>query len=143
MRLWTIHPRHLDARGLVALWREALLAQKVLRGQTHGYRHHPQLARFKAHPRPLAAIAAYLRAVHHEAVRRDYHFDHRKIGARATRTRIVETRGQLLYEWRHLRRKLQHRDLPASVRARRIKTPQPHPLFRLVPGPVRDWERAR
>jgi len=25
MRLWTLHPKYLDARGLVALWREGLL----------------------------------------------------------------------------------------------------------------------
>jgi len=30
MRLWSLHPRYLDAKGLVALWREGLLAQKVL-----------------------------------------------------------------------------------------------------------------
>ena len=50
MRLWTLHPRYLDAKGLVAAWREALLAQKVLAGATKGYRHHPQLARFQAQP---------------------------------------------------------------------------------------------
>ena len=41
MRLWTLHPQYLDPRGLVALWREALLAQKVLLGRTRGYRAHP------------------------------------------------------------------------------------------------------
>ena len=54
MRLWTLHPRYLDRQGLVALWREALLAQKVLQGQTTGYRHHPQLVRFRAMPDPVA-----------------------------------------------------------------------------------------
>ncbi len=34
MRLWTLHPKYLDPRGLVALWREALFAQAVLRGWT-------------------------------------------------------------------------------------------------------------
>ena len=34
MRLWTLHPKYLDARGLVALCCEALLAQKVSRGAT-------------------------------------------------------------------------------------------------------------
>ena len=43
MRLWSIHPRYLDSMGLVALWREALLAQAVLRGETKGYKFHPQL----------------------------------------------------------------------------------------------------
>ena len=74
MRLWTLHPTHLDAKGLVALWREALLAQKVLRGGTKGYRHHPQLRRFSAVTDPPAALAAYLTAVHEEATRRGYNF---------------------------------------------------------------------
>jgi len=38
MRLWTLHPRYLDPKGLVTAWREALLAQKVLSGATRGYR---------------------------------------------------------------------------------------------------------
>lgn len=54
MRLWTIHPKYLDTRGLTALWREALLARKVLKGLTIGYRHHPQLERFRQQARPVA-----------------------------------------------------------------------------------------
>lgn len=79
MHLWSVHPRHLDTRGLVALWREALLAQAVLRGRTNGYLHHPQLQRFRAQPSPLGAIADYLRGVHAEAVGRGYAFAARKI----------------------------------------------------------------
>ena len=41
MRLWSLHPAHLDRQGLIACWREALLAQKVLAGLTTGYRSHP------------------------------------------------------------------------------------------------------
>lgn len=67
MRLWSLHPKYLDARGLVALWREALLAQAVLRGETRGYRRHPQLERFRNHAAPLAAMSLYLRAIHAEA----------------------------------------------------------------------------
>ena len=81
MRLWSLHPRYLDPQGLVALWREALLARAVLRGKTRGYRNHPQLARFRAHRSPRAAISAYLGAVHDEAVQRGYSFDARKIGS--------------------------------------------------------------
>ncbi|WP_343214776.1 pyrimidine dimer DNA glycosylase/endonuclease V, partial [Dokdonella sp.] len=40
MRLWSLHPRYLDPQGLVALWREALLAKAVLRGETRGYTQH-------------------------------------------------------------------------------------------------------
>ena len=142
MRLWTLHPKYLDARGLVALWREALLAQKVLRGATRGYKHHPQLRRFSGLANPPAALASYLAAVHEEAVRRGYQFDATKIGARRIRGKLAETRGQLLYEWRHLKRKLKQRDPKRLRDLISVKIPAPHPLFRIVPGKVRDWERA-
>src|SRR5690625_2031239 len=81
MRLWTLHPKYLDRQGLLALWREALLAQQVLQGQTRGYRDHPQLLRFRSQSQPLAALAAYLLEVHAEAVRRGYSFNANKINA--------------------------------------------------------------
>jgi hypothetical protein len=140
--LWTVHPQYLDARGLVALWREALLAKKVLRGATRGYRHHPQLARFRAQPAPVAALNAYLAAVHAEATSRGYRFDARKLAGPRTARRIVETRGQLAHEWAHLLRKLALRD-PARERALAgVRRPRPHPSFTLRAGGVRDWERA-
>src|SRR5471032_1666336 len=106
MRLWTLHPKYLDAKGLVALWREALLAQKVLQGGTRGYKHHPQLFRFYQTDNPPAALAGYLVAVHEESVRRGYKFDASKIGAPRFSGKLKETRGQLEYEWLHLKRKL-------------------------------------
>jgi hypothetical protein len=143
MRLWTLHPKYLDARGLVALWREALLAQKVLRGATRGYKHHPQLRRFSRLANPPATLAGYLAAVHAEAVRRGYAFDASKIGARRARGKLKETRGQLLYEWRHLRRKLKQRDPKRHRDTAITRIPAPHPLFKIVPGMVRDWEKVR
>ncbi|TAK98684.1 MAG: DNA lyase [Verrucomicrobia bacterium] len=140
MRLWTIHPKHLDAKGLVALWREALLAQKVLRGATRGYQHHPQLTRFRETTNPSAAISTYLRSVHEEATRRGYEFNASKIGAGKFRRKISETRGQLLYEWAHLRRKLKRRDPPRYRASLKVK-PSAHPLFRIVRGGVRQWEK--
>jgi hypothetical protein len=143
MRLWTLHPKYLDARGLVALWRETLLAQKVLRGETRGYRHHSQLLRFAVLASPPAALAAYLKAVHDEAVERDYNFDSKKIGRRKSRRKIKETRGQLLYEWRHLMRKLKQRDPKRFSRLATVKIPASHPLFKIVPGKVRGWEKVQ
>jgi hypothetical protein len=143
MRLWTLHPKYLDAKGLVALWREALLAQKVLRGVTQGYRRHPQLLRFSKTNDPSAALAAYLVAVHDEAVRRDYHFDASKISRSRARGKLTETRGQLLYEWRHLQRKLKLRDPKRHRELASVKKPAPHPLFRIVPGTVREWENVK
>jgi hypothetical protein len=143
MRLWTLHPKYLDAKGLVALWREALLAQKVLRGATQGYQHHPQLFRFSKTKDPPVALATYLKAVHVEAVRRDYSFDASKIGGRRSRGKIKETRGQLLYEWSHLKWKLKKRDPKRHREFAAVKIPAPHPLFKIIPGEVRDWEKMR
>lgn len=141
MRLWTLHPKYLDAKGLVAAWREALLAQKVLRGRTRGYRHHPQLIRFQARKEPAAAAAAYLAGLADEAERRNYQFDRSKIGRRRFRGRMEETSGQLKYEWAHLKRKLRVRSPETYREVRKIKVPDSHPLFRIVPGKVREWEK--
>ena len=141
MRLWTLHPRYLDAKGLVAAWREALLAQKVLSGGTRGYRNHPQLTRFRSHKRPIPAIAAFLAGIAEEAQRRGYRFDISKISHRRLRTQIDETLGQLRYEQKHLRAKLRTRS-PAHYRQfRKVIHPQPHPLFRIIPGKVNGWEK--
>ncbi len=140
MRIWSLHPQHLDAKGLVALWRETLLAQKVLRGETKGYRHHPQLQRFRAHPDPLAAIAEYLREVQREAERRSYKFDASKIGSQATRKKIDVTQGQVAYELAHLRNKLAVRDADALARLQLFGQPALHPLFKAVAGDVEAWE---
>lgn len=142
MRLWTVHPRFLDSKGLVAAWREALLAQKVLAGLTKGYRHHPQLARFQARPDPLAAIATFLAGLADEAKNRGYNFDAGKISRRRFHGRMTETSGQLLYEWDHLQAKLRKRAPHLARQFRDIKQPEPHPLFRIIPGEVRDWEKT-
>jgi hypothetical protein len=141
MRLWTIHPRYLDPQGLVALWREALLARAVLRGKTRGYQHHPQLARFRAHRHPRAAINAYLAAIHAEAAARGYAFDASRIGPVRAVQPVRTTRGQLLYEWQHLLRKLARRNPSLRRKWRAVRRPRCHPLFTPVEGPPEPWER--
>jgi len=143
MRIWSIHPEYLDAKGLVALWREALLAQAVLRGTTKGYRHHPQLVRFREQSEPVGAIAEYLRGVHREATRRGYRFSAGKIDPSEARDSIAVTRGQLRFEWRHLLAKLEARDPERYARLATVATPRAHPLFRVIPGGVADWENAK
>lgn len=142
MRLWTFHPKYLDSRGLVALWREGLLAQKVLRGLTTGYTAHPQLKRFRGHPDPVAAIGSYLAKVHEEACVRQYIFDRTKLVSPDRAAPIVETRGQLLYEWTHFLAKLAKRDVSRYRSLSYVKNPKPHPLFRIEEGSVRSWERV-
>jgi hypothetical protein len=141
VRLWSLHPEYLDAAGLVAVWREGLLARTVLRGRTTGYRHHPQLTRFRAAPQPVAAINTYLAAVCDEADRRGYLFDRTKLGRARTRARLTVSDGQVAYEWRHLLAKLRARSPGLRHRLAGAATPRIHPLFRVVPGPVAEWER--
>ena len=141
MRLWTVHPRYLDVKGLTAVWREGLLARHVLLGLTKGYRNHPQLIRFRAQPDPLAAIDAFLAEVLAESRRRGYRYDATKIDEGARAPRIEETTGQLDYEWAHLLRKLEDRDPDRHREYAAVARPDPHPLFSLVDGPVRDWEK--
>ena len=143
MRLWSLHPRYLDAQGLVALWREALLAQAVLAGRTRGYRRHPQLLRFQACVDPVAAVGAYLQAVAREAAARGYRFNAAKIDRPRGRPRLAVARGQLAVERAHLLAKLQRRDparVPALARARPLLA---HPLFTVVPGGRAAWEKAK
>jgi hypothetical protein len=143
MRLWSLHPQYLDGRGLVALWREALLAQAVLRSRTRGYRRHPQLVRFRDSVTPVGAIAAYLRAVHAESRHRGYGFDASRISTARARGRLTVSRGQLDYEWRHLLAKLYRRDRERWRQLAAVRRPQPHPLFRVVPGGIASWEKRK
>jgi hypothetical protein len=139
MRLWSTHPQYLDGKGLVALWREGLLAQAVLAGQTRGYRNHPQLERFRDHD---GAIAAYLHHVVDEAESRGYKFDRSKLPRRKSALRIDVTDGQLRYEWQHLLTKLHNRDPARHARFANIIDPSPHPFFVVVAGSVAAWERV-
>ena len=141
MRLWSLHPSYLDAKGLVALWREGLLAKAVLEGQTRGYKNHPQLERFKPQPDPQTAINTYLWAVCEEAGRRGYHFDARKLDVTRPSLKIRVTEGQLRYEWTHLQNKLLRRDPEWYQRNASLADIHPHPLMKVVLGPVESWER--
>lgn len=141
MRLWSIHPEYLDAKGLVALWREALLAQIVLLGNTNGYKDHPQLKRFKNTNNPIGVIASYLRYIIDEADRRGYNFNRSKIVNKKTKNRIPVTSGQVEYEFKHLLKKLNKRD-PASYNLlKMVNKIKVNPIFKKVPGNLEDWEK--
>lgn len=142
MRLWTVHPQYLDPKGLVAAWREGLLAQKVILGQTRGYTSHPQLHRFQTAASATKSIAAYLIGLADEAARRGYKFDRTKISVCLFNGKLTETRGQLLFEWLHLKRKLRRRSPRTYRLCCKVDRPRAHPLFRIVPGPIREWENV-
>ena len=138
--MWSLHPSLLDRQGLIACWREALLAQAVLAGRTAGYRHHPQLTRFREAQDPMAAIGAYLTGLADEATARGYRFDRTRIDGPLESAPISVTSGQLRLECDHLAAKLRVRSpewLP-----RLDASPTPHPLFVTVDGSPEPWERA-
>ena len=141
MRLWSLHPKYLDSKGLVALWREALFAQAVLNGETAGYRNHPQLQRFKQCRNPKAAISLYLQSVYTEAVRRGYHFDKSKIHRTRTLIGLSVAIGQMTYEWHHLMTKLKVRSPEHYKEWRDCETIAAHPLFDIHEGEVEPWEK--
>lgn len=128
--------------GLVALWREGLLAQKVLLGQTRGYRSHPQLARFRASPDPVLCIGCYLAEVAGEAGRRGYRFDGAKIALSGECPKMEVRQGQIGYEWQHLLRKLAARAPDVHEKNKALAAPESHPLFTIVPGGIEEWERV-
>jgi len=139
MRLWSIHPQYLDPQGLVALWREGLLAQKVLHGQTKGYTKHPQLHRFRQTPDPTAAIQSYLYYVWLEAKSREYKFDRSKISKPEREHSIVVPAGQLEYERQHLLKKITNRS-PEHLKNLPQSDWQAHPMVKIIPGGIAGWE---
>jgi len=144
MRLWGIHPQYLDRTGLVALWRESLLAQKVLQGETQGYRNHPQLRRFTNHPYPRRAIAHYLGGVWEEGRRRGYRFNRDKIGEGGAKeiAKIPVTTGQLRFEMHWLRIKMQRCDPARYQHLLSVHEIACHPSFVVVEGAIEEWEKG-
>lgn len=142
MRIWSVHPSELDRIGLVACWRETLLAQAVLADETKGYRNHPQLKRFREAANPMELVGAYLKGILNEAAARGYKFNGDKIlHPIAPNQQIEVTEEQLEYEWKHLGNKLEQRS-PELFKVWKEKAPTAHPLFAVVPGPIAEWERV-
>jgi len=144
LRLWSIHPKYLDRIGLVAVWREGLLAKRVLEGKTKGYRNHPQLLRFKESERPLDSIDAYLFQIYLEARRRGYSFDISKIRDIELLGILKVTRGQLEFEFTHLLRKLEMRDRKKFEELKNLdlRDLEPNPIFIVIEGGVEKWEKS-
>ena len=141
MRIWSLHPKYLDARGLVALWREGLLAQHVLLGETKGYKNHPQLIRFKQHSSPIKKLSNYLHFVCDEADKRGYHFDRMKITyAKNNVKTITVTAGQIDYEWMHFMRKIEKREPTLFKKFKGLTNIDAHPLFTVIDGGIESWE---
>jgi hypothetical protein len=139
MRLWSIHPKYLDVKGFVGLWREALLVKKVLQGKTKAYKNHPQLKRFKKVS--IKYINTYLYFLYKESCERGYCFDKRKISRPFTKKQLTVTDKQLKYELQHLKKKLKIRDKEKYKQLLKIKNPKPNPLFKVKKGPIEDWEK--
>jgi len=141
MRIWSIHPKYLDTKGLVAVWRETLLAKHVLEGKTKGYTNHPQLIRFRNAENPIESINYYLQFVYDEALIRGYNFDIQKIGAFSKISKLPVNIGQVKYESDHLLSKLFLRDKAKYELLKNTSEFQVHPLFELKIGDIEAWEK--
>ena len=141
MRLWSLDPEYLDVKGLVALWREGIMARNVLTGKTEGYKNHPQLERFKEQDNPVIAIDTYLLNVYRESKRRNYNFKRYRIGFKFLDSKIEVTDGQILYEFKHLKRKLKIRDPERYELLINLDFPRPNPVFEVIKGDIEPWER--
>jgi hypothetical protein len=140
MRIWSIHPKYLDTKGLVSLWRETLLAKNVLEEKTLGYKNHPQLIRFKNSDNPLQTINQYLAAVHQESQTRGYHFNKDKFNIYHDTVTLTITLKQIEYETQHLLKKLKTRDIERFHRLLNETNIVPHPLFKITDGEIEEWE---
>lgn len=140
MRLWSLHPKYLDTKGLIACWREGLLARKVLLGETRGYRNHPQLIRFRNSSDPIKSIDAYLSEILVEAESRGYRFNATKINPPGRIDKIAVTSGQIEYEIMHLKQKLASRDVKAYIRLKDVHEIAPNNIFVVYPGEIEKWE---
>jgi len=143
MRLWSIHPKYLDCKGLVALWREGLLAKSVLEGKTKSYRNHPQLERFKKTRNPVLLVNTYLLTIWKESSKRCYNFDKSKLDEEIAKEKIPITQGQIQYEFKHLMRKLESRSPEKYKEFKKITKIEPHPMFFVVKGDIEPWERVK
>jgi len=145
MRLWSLHPKYLDSKGLVAVWREALLAKNVLLGKTKGYVNHPQLTRFRNSEEPINYINLYLSNIYNESLVRGYVFDKSKftIDLNLVAIPINVTSGQVKYEWLHLLNKLKERERDKYEQIKSEKEIKLNSVFKMVQGPVEKWEKAR
>jgi len=140
MRLWTIHAKYLDQKGLVALWRESLLAKAVLEGNTTGYVNHPQITRFRKFSDPVKAINKYLSEVCEEAGKRGYSFNKNKCEVVDFSEKIDVTRGQMEYEVEHLRKKLELRD--PNLISSLPDDPDVFSIFKIISGDIEWWEKT-
>ncbi len=143
MRIWSIHPKYLDQKGLVALWREALLAKNVLLKKTKGYTNHPQLIRFKNSKNPNLSINTYLHYIYKESLERGYHFDCQKIGDIDESIEIQITNKQIEYEFKHLLKKLKVRDIKKYEIVKKEKVLKTHPIFKIKKGEIENWEKLK
>jgi hypothetical protein len=142
MRLWSIHPKYLDTKGLVAVWRESLLARKVLEGKTKGYKHHPQLNRFIDSNNALETINQYLYEIYKESVIRKYNFDKTRIYISKDKIdRICVNSEQINYEFELLKSKLIKRDYKKYLELNSIDDIELNPIFYEIIGKIEKWEK--
>jgi len=142
MRLWSLSFKYLDRMGLLAVWREALLAKKVLEDKTIGYKNHPQLIRFKNTDNPVKYINAYLEDIYKEAQERGYNFSKEKFSEGKIEKQIPVNSKQVEYEFTHLKYKLEKRDPEKFKDVSNITEIEVSNIFKIIEGNIEEWEKT-
>jgi hypothetical protein len=143
MRIWSLHPKYLDVKGFVALWREALLAKQVLEGNTEGYKNHPQLDRFRNSGYSVDCIDQYLTAVYEDSLERGYNFNKNKINWDFIPIKLTVTDKQMKFEMDHLLKKLESRDPERFHNLSGEVKIDANPLFEIIDGEIESWEKVK
>lgn len=155
MRLWSFHPIYLDRLGLLANWREGLLAQnaiqkaKLKNNKTPAYYNHPQLNRFKNSTYCDEYLSFYLLEIWEEGNRRGYKFNASKIACtESPEYRLPVNKGQIIYEFGLLQEKLYDRDRGKYYNNISLTQNNPYkiksnPVFAILDGGVESWENEK
>jgi hypothetical protein len=108
-----------------------------------GWKNHPQLDRFKYHPKPMEAVGFYLKELHIESQRRGYNYNYSKILYPNSQVETITiTMGQIDYEFKILQDRLKKRTPLKYDENLGVTKPEAHPLFKVIPGLPEKWEKA-
>ncbi len=137
MKLWSLHPRHMDHTRLLALWRTALAARDIIEGRASDYRVDRSIYRFMGRLDSDRAINTYIYYIWLEAKGRGYRFAREEALKKElidTEIKIPVTSGQLLFEAWKLLTKISQTNPDWISRLAIEKCFEANPVFRVVEG---------
>ena len=139
-RIWSLHPKYLDGIEIFFLWRNCIMAKKILDGTEKVNRKFPHLARFESSSNPIGAINIYLSEVYKIASTHGKNFKLDKFDDSFKDISLNVTKGQMEYEVELFKKKLRNRSSDTNALIFKIKIIEPNPLFKVVEGNKEAWD---